>query len=157
FGTSRWAARRSGYINLAIGRKGHDRLWHKADIGLLSEARPLADNFGAQIDPCYDRPFRGPYANPWNEAAHVHRWVWRGGGVAGKAHCSGSDEAPTNCLSGRGVAESERPNGQRPSAKLAGTRLSRRPRIRHRVSVCGRRCVNTSEAGRRVGSSETGR
>jgi len=25
-------ARRLGYINHAIGRKGHDRLWHEADM-----------------------------------------------------------------------------------------------------------------------------
>src|SRR5262245_4705237 len=32
FGTSRWAARRLGYINQMAGRKGHDRLWHGSDL-----------------------------------------------------------------------------------------------------------------------------
>jgi hypothetical protein len=32
FGTSRWAARRLGYIKGDTRRKGHDRLWHEADM-----------------------------------------------------------------------------------------------------------------------------
>jgi len=36
FGTSRWAARRLGYINLVTRRKGHDRYWHLADMTFTS-------------------------------------------------------------------------------------------------------------------------
>ena len=46
FGTSRWAARRLGYINLVTARKGHHHVWHIASI----RGRPYFVRFRSEAE-----------------------------------------------------------------------------------------------------------
>jgi hypothetical protein len=83
---SRRAARRSGYVNLAVGRKGYDRQWHLAPAAMAWQGRPLAE-ICEQIK---DRARNGDR----DMAALIHHlaedslvgWAWSPGG--------GRDPAP---------------------------------------------------------------